>query len=332
VTHFLKSIGCWIDGPAPSNDGITRWAQAIADAGITHASIWLPRPGEPWLSRWSPDKLAKATLALGRLGVHVSWTIWPAATPAKVKALLASMAKLVNALVAAGGTVDFVCPNIDAEGPTNGHGWGPGGVELAPVLVDGLMDLGFQGASVTAVPFKGGLRAQDRALIEHPDVTVGQPQCYSQYQDKKAWTHQSFFRPGVIQPHGWRQWSPFVETGDLGWVSCGIMTSFQNHPKPHPTGLDAVKVSVGAALDAGFESVFIWSWKHYKGQPHVQTYLKGLLDAGNDTGADIKPTVAVSGLDLVDAILLAKEGQSVARPGRTPITADDMKAKDWRIA
>jgi len=332
VTHFLKSIGCWIDGPVPATDAIDAWAQDIKDAGITHAFIWLPKPGAPWLSRWSPGKLAKATLALQRLNVWTSWTIWPAATPEKVQALLADLTKRVNAYKAEGGTMAFVRPNLDAEGPGNGHGWGPGGVDLAPVLVDGLMGIGFQAASVTAVPFKGGLRDQDRALIELDGVHAGQPQCYSQYQQKKAWTHQSFFRPGVIQPHGWRQWSPFVADGQLAGISCGVMTSFQDHPKPHPTGLDAVKVSIGAALDAGFDSVTIWSWKHYKRQLHVQAYLKGLLDAGDDAEADIKPTVAVSGLDLVDAILLAKEGQSVARPGRTPITADDMKAKDWRIS
>ena len=44
VCDFLKSIGCRIDSHVPTTAAIDAWAQAIADAGITHAAIWLPKP------------------------------------------------------------------------------------------------------------------------------------------------------------------------------------------------------------------------------------------------------------------------------------------------
>ena len=282
-------IGAWIDGPHPRKGSVDKWAASIRAAGITVARIVTNAGVKPYhLPRWRPELLGQAVKALQALDVEVWLMVWPIATSKGVEELVASLPGLLSHATPTG--IEF-----DAEGNHNSIGWGKAGVELSIKLARLLKDEPTTRSlkmGVTAIPPVKGVRAQDRALMRAlTDAgyhVTGAPQAYSQYQSK-AWTHNAMFRPGPIQRHSAEQWLSLLDEGLIADIHFGLMAGFQNHPKPSPTGREALEVALSTAASSCGDRVdtyIYWSWKAIKGRKSTISFLK---HASGDSAYTLEP-------------------------------------------
>ena len=345
MTEHIQ-VGAWIDGPQPgkTDEALAQWAQAITACGITRPCIVTNVGIKPLnRSRWAVSHLRRAIAALRLAGAdEVGVMIWPVAQAQAVDDTIEDMGRLYGwrdlDKPARQLVPDFI--SIDAEGNSNASGWGPAGATLAGDLTEGLAEAqaGHDGCylSCTAVPFRKGPRLQDAALLARPEVRVGEPQAYSQYQADKAWTHSPFFRPGVIQTNTWQTWSPMLEDGHLDALVFGMAIYAQDHPTG-VTGVDALWLAAQTSIDLGVRRFSYWSWKHIKGNTKErlqrQDFLRELAkikcpEPGPEPepGPDAEYTFA----DALDRLMWGDGFTSMWRAGTT-LRKLDTEADDWKL-
>ena len=338
-------VGAWIDGPHPGRDSasLERWAALIVkESGIKCPIIVTNAGVRPLhLSRWNPDHLRDAVLALRLAGAEeVGVMVWPVATQKAVNETVDDLRKIYGQVTprsALYGQVtprsvlpDFIC--IDAEGPHNATGWGPGGAVLADDLVSGLEQVtqSVEGhyLSVTAVPFKLGLRLQDAALLRHPSVRIATPQAYSQYR-RNHWSANSFFRVGPIQRRTWETWAPLVADGHVAAIRMGCAIYNQDHPTG-PVGVEALRQAADLCIKLGARRLCYWSWKHMRSASRRHAERRAFLRELSQTLCP-EPSEGFSFADALDKLIWGDgEFNAMTRPGST-LSVSDIDADDWRL-
>lgn len=333
-------VGAWIDGPHPGTGAtaLDSWASLIVrDCGVTCPIIVTNAGVKPlYLSRWRVEHLRDAIVALRGAGAEeVGIMVWPVATPQAVRDLVDDVRKIYGTDEAQGvprqRVPDFVC--IDAEGNYNGSGWGPGGAMLADGLCDGLALAQHAHSlcylSVTAVPYRRGVRLQDAALLRHPAVRIGTPQAYSQYQGPNHWSASMYFRVGPIQRGTWATWAPFVEDGHLDALRMGSAIFAQQHPVG-PTGIEALRQAAEISIELGARRICYWSFKHFRSASKVHSERRAFLRELSQTLCPAPPC-GMAFQDALDALMYGDGAyQAMTREGCT-IRAEDTAADDWQL-
>lgn len=271
-----KSLACWIDGPEVRLRSIEQRADEIAEV-FTDAIIVTNQGVVPfWRIRWDKVNLSRFTMALLDRGVSVQWMLWPYAMDRSVELLIENVKSYCAFMKANHGKLPDAL-NLDLEGKHDHSGWGPGGVDLAKRLVEGLM--AEAPLSATTINPIRGMRRQDLEVLKYAKWLQGNmlymPQAYSQFNPQKAWSAHELYRPGVIQRHCAEQCRELLSEGVVSKVWMGMMVGMQSHPKP-PSGVAALKVAFDTARDQGFDDFCIWSWKHIR--PSSEAFLKSLKD------------------------------------------------------
>lgn len=256
-----QGLGIWVDGPPPRTSAQAEaLARKVKDLGVVRASLFLPaRSGEHWRSAWAPARVIEATALLRGLGVEVLWCVWPVATAAALEGLRGQMEAIWRE-----GLRQGVAPapvDLDLEGGASG--WGAPGLDLVDELREAVGATPDLPARVNCIPPLGGLRAQDRAVALAPWVDRIALQTYSQWRADKAWTHHDLMRPGTFQRHGGKLARKLnSDRAAAGLAPVGVSLSLilggQDHPAPHPQGVEALQAALGAARGEG-ATTDLWS-------------------------------------------------------------------------
>lgn len=288
-----NSIGLWVRRP-PVAGQEEAWAQDVAPEGVDSVTLFLNAGHAPHhLSRW--HGLARPTQVLRSLReVDVWWSWWPVATREAVKELVADVARQYDFCRA-----QKVAPapvELDAEGKSDAHGWGPAGAGLAREMARGLRQVCWEAgvwriAVTFVVPLKG-LRLQDRALItaladEGFRVEL-RPQGYSKDDPSVSWDDHPHYRPGTIQRQCWEVCSAFIASSPHASrlsISMGGIVAFQNHPPGWPDGVEALRAAHDAAHALGCRK---WCyWDHSLLTPQTRAWL---AEAATRTPAPAAPS------------------------------------------
>lgn len=331
-------VGAWIDGPHPSRDGagLDAWASLIVKESGIKCPIIVTNPGiKPvHLSRWSDEHLRDAVLALRMAGAdEVGVMVWPVAQRRAIQQTLDDVGEIykVSAPAMERSLVpDFIC--VDAEGPNNATGWGPAGAEFADDLIDGLERIISRHddcyLSVTAVPFKRGIRLQDAALLRRSAVKIATPQAYSQFR-RDHWSENPFYRVGPIQRRTWETWAPLVEDGHVEAIRMGCAIYNQDHPTG-PVGVEALRQAADLCIKLGARRLCYWSWKHMRSASRVHAERRAFLRELSQTLCP-EPSEGLGFADALDKLIWGGgEFNAMTRPGAT-LRDSDVDAGDWRM-
>lgn len=87
---------------------------------------------------------------------------------------------------------------------------------------------------------------------------VLRPQIYTAYLPNKAWTKHGLFRPGVFQEKIADNLAALLDAYPSLTIEQGAALYGQDHPAPHPKGVEALQASYKAALD----TAHMWSPKY----------------------------------------------------------------------
>jgi hypothetical protein len=256
-----RGLGIWVDGPPPRTGAQTvALARKVKELSVSRASLFLPaRNGQHWRSAWQPERVIEATTLLRGMGVEVLWCVWPVATAAALEGLRGQMEAIWRE-----GLRQGVAPapvDLDLEGGASG--WGAPGLDLVDELREAVGATPDLPARVNCIPPLGGLRAQDRAVALAPWVDRIALQTYSQWRADKAWTHHDLMRPGTFQRHGGKLARKLnSDRAAAGLAPVGVSLSLilggQDHPAPHPQGVEALQAALGAARGEG-ATTDLWS-------------------------------------------------------------------------
>lgn len=257
------SIGIWADGPPPSAARAIAWAQEVASLPVERVSLFLPARSAPlWRLAWAPDAVIKATAALRDAGKEVLWCVWPVADVGALRGLRGQMEAVWAAGLRAG--VEPAPVDLDLEGGKGG--WGASGRALVDALRDAVGASPDLPARVNCVPPLNGLRPQDEAVALQPWVSRVALQTYSQWRADKGWTHHSLMRPVTFQRHGAKLARDLNDQRSARGlppldVSLSLIVSSQQHPDPHPQGVDALDAALGEVIAQRCDSD-LWSLKN----------------------------------------------------------------------
>jgi hypothetical protein len=263
-----QGLGIWVDGPPPRTSAQAEaLARKVKDLGVVRASLFLPaRSGEHWRSAWAPARVIEATALLRGLGVEVLWCVWPVATALALRGLRGEMEAIWREGLRA--SVDPAAIDLDLEGGASG--WGAPGLGLVEALRAAVGASVEAPARVNCIPPLRGLRAQDRAVALAPWVDRVALQTYSQWRADKAWTHHDLMRPGAFQRHGAQLAARLnadraaASLAPVG-VSLSLILGSQDHPAPHPQGVDALTAALAAARALG-ATTDLWSLRAATGR------------------------------------------------------------------
>lgn len=324
-------LGLWLDAPRPAQGGVDVWLERLRalDGRLVFQRLVVvlnAGTGHLHLPTWDQDALLSLTAGAQAQGVQVDWMTWLIATPPAVQQTVQALGALWRRAQAAGVLMGQLGQQWDAEGPANSSGWGPAGGDLAGQLLDGVLAQPVRPGrwGVTAVPPLAGIRRQDAKLVQaHAErglVCEVWPQGYSKDDPGKDWDDARLYRPGVIQAHTAQQWRAL---GLPVWG--GLMVAHQNHPKPWPTGHQAIMEAVASYLWHDVHQVAFWAHKAFPAdQWQTRSGLVGLMDqlthpdhaAALDQLVDAVPRNVLRGSSAQPGALEVQ--QALARAGLNP--------------
>lgn len=257
----------WIDGALPRRGELAPWARQVAQV-CDVAAVFTPREGAMHLCRWGEGLLVDALRALQAQGLQTRITVWATSNPAKWAEQEAWLERVLE-MCAVGG-VERPWLDLDAE-----SSWkGPQTLESIKRFVAG-WKLKVSANYIPSLRLGGHIRA----LLTAPWVDELIPQAYSQWNPSAAWTHDELIRPRTFQRHAIGQLEAIqAQRCAPASVRCGLMAAFQQHPDPHPKGIDALDAALDEARRLGVGEVALWSYKHLANpkRPDVTRWAAGL--------------------------------------------------------
>lgn len=255
----------WVDGPLPGRQELSAWAARVA--GVCDvAAIFTPREGALHLCRWPEALLVDALRELQARGVQTRLTVWATSDAAKWSEQAAWLGRVFEACAVGG--VERPGLDLDAEG-----GWRSAATLEQIGAFAGRWRLEVSANYVPSLK----LPSYVAALLHAPWVDELIPQAYSQWNPKAKWTHDDLIRPRTFQAHALDQLAPIqAKRSTPARVRVGIMAAFQNHPAPHPRGLDALDAALDEARARGVSEVAVWSFKHLVAKKTSEAWAQGL--------------------------------------------------------
>jgi hypothetical protein len=257
----------WIDGPTPRKGELAAWAAKVAQV-CDVAAIFTPREGALHLCRWDEGLLVDALRALQAQGLQTRITVWATSNPAKWAEQEAWLGRVLE-MCAVGG-VERPWLDLDAESSWRGV------QTLASIeAFAARWKLRVSANYVPSLRLSGHITV----LLTAPWVDELIPQAYSQWNPSATWTHDKLIRPRTFQRHAIGQLEVIqAKRAQDASVRCGLMAAFQQHPAPHPQGLDALDAALDEARKLGVPEVALWSYKHLVNpkRPDVTRWASGL--------------------------------------------------------
>lgn len=245
------TLGLWFDAPRPNDDAsILAEAQRLS-AAVDRVSIRLNAgTGDLWRPTWRAEALIDFSFALQEEGLEVRWMLDPKGTLEAIDQTCRDLHHLyglgaVRGWEASGG-VEPCRPELDLEPWTKDFNEG-----RADRLIDELEAFYPFGVAVNCVPTgKGQLHRYVLAFLADPRVNIVTLQSYLQYQGEGHWTKDRVFRPRGSYLDTCEATAKEIESPDRV-VALGQAVHAQNHPAPHPRGIEALKVVRGRMLTLG---------------------------------------------------------------------------------
>lgn len=265
----MSKLLVWVDGPLPERPELSAWADRVA--GVCDvAAIFTPRKGALHLCRWPEDLLVDALRELQARGIQTRLTVWATSDLVRWAEQAAWLARVFEACAVGG--VERPGLDLDAEG-----GWRSAATleQIGAFVGRWRLEVSANYVPSLALPS----RVVRLACAPWVDELI--PQSYSQLNPKAKWTHDDLIRPRVFQAHALDQLAPIqAKRSAPARVRVGIMAAFQNHPAPHPTGLDALNAALDEARLRGVSKAAVWSFKHLAAKATSEAWAQSLKSGG----------------------------------------------------
>jgi len=239
------TLGIWFDAPRPNDDASIRAEAQRLSAAVDRVSIRLNAgTGNIWRPTWRAEALIDFSFALHEEGLEVRWMIDPKGTGDAIDQTCRDLHYLYG--LGAQRGVEPCRPDLDLE---------PWAKEFnaarARRFLDELEAFYPFGVAVNCVPTgKGALHSYVEAFLLDVRVNIVTLQSYLQYQGEGHWTAPAVFRPSGSYLTTSEDVARRVESPSRA-VALGQAIHAQDHPAPHPRGVEALRFVRGRLLQTG---------------------------------------------------------------------------------
>lgn len=239
------SLGIWFDAPRPNSDAAIRDEVAQLTQAVDRVSIRLNAgTGNLWRPTWRAEALIDFSRALQDAGLEVRWMLDPKGTDAAIDQTCADLHYLYG--LGAQRGVEPCRPELDLEPWTKEFN-----APRARRFLDELEAFYPFGCAVNCVPTgKGALHSYVEAFLLDLRVNVVTLQSYLQYQGEGHWTQPAVFRPNGSYLTTCEDVARRVDSPSRV-VALGQAIHAQDHPAPHPRGVEALRFVRGRLLQTG---------------------------------------------------------------------------------